>query len=156
MCVYPDDDLAIVVLTNLAGSYPEEFVDELAGFFNPAIPLSDPITALRMQLEKRGFDQAPATFAELKRTNAGFQPTENDLNDWGYRLLNGQGKPKEALAVFKLIVNQYPDSWNAYDSLGEALLKNGKKEEAISMYQKSVALNPDNQNGKKMLERMMK
>ncbi|WP_080055735.1 serine hydrolase [Spirosoma aerolatum] len=152
MCVYPEDELAIVVLTNLAGSYPEEFVDELAGFFNPAIPLSDPITALRMQLEKQGFDQASAIFAELKRTNPGFQPTETDLNDWGYRLLNGQGKPKEALAVFKLIVKQYPDSWNAYDSLGEALLKNGRKEEAISMYQKSVTLNPDNQNGKKMLE----
>ncbi|GAB3702137.1 hypothetical protein GCM10027592_31200 [Spirosoma flavus] len=156
MFVYPNDDLAIVALTNLAGTYPEEFVDELAGFFNPAIPASDPITALRMQLEKRGFDQAPTIFADLKRTNLTFQPTENDLNDWGYRLMNGQGKPKEALEVFKLVVNQYPDSWNAYDSLGDALLHNGEKTQAISMYQKSVALNPDNQNGKKVLERIMK
>lgn len=156
MFVYPTDDLAIVVLTNLAGSYPEEFVDELAGYFNPVIPASDPITALRMPLEKRGFDQASAVFADLKKINPGFLPTETDLNDWGYRLLNGQRKPKEALEIFKLIVSQYPDSWNAYDSLGEALLKNGLKAEAIRMYQKSVALNPDNQNGKKMLERMMK
>lgn len=154
MVVYPDDELAIVVLTNLSGSYPEEFVDELAGFFNPVIPASDAITALRMQLEKHGFDQAPTIFAELKRTNPAFQPTENDLNDWGYRLMNGQEKPKEALAVFKLVVKLYPDSWNAYDSLGEALLKNGMKDEAISMYRKSIALNPDNQNGKKILERI--
>ncbi|WP_262893388.1 serine hydrolase [Spirosoma profusum] len=156
MFVYPNDDLAIVALTNIAGSYPEEFVDELAGFFNPSIPASDPITALRMQLEKRGFDQAPTIFTDLKRTNPAFQPTENDLNDWGYRLMNGQEKPKEALEVFKLVVKQYPDSWNAYDSLGDALLRNGEKAQAISMYQKSVALNPDNHDGKKVLERIMK
>ncbi|GAB4022952.1 serine hydrolase [Spirosoma koreense] len=156
MFVYPNDDLAIVALTNLAGSYPEEFVDELAGFFNPAIPLSDPITALRMQLEKRGFDQSETVFADLKQTNPGFRPTENDLNDWGYRLMNGSGKPKEALEIFKLVVALYPDSWNAYDSLGEALLKNGRPDEAIGMYQKSIALNPDNQNGKSVLERIRK
>jgi CubicO group peptidase (beta-lactamase class C family) len=156
MYVYPNDDLAIVALTNLAGSYPEEFVDELAGFFNPAIPSSDPITALRIQLEKHGFDQATTAFDNLKQTNPAFQPTENDLNDWGYRLLNGQGKPEDALEIFKLIVNQYPDSWNAYDSLGEALLKNGKKDDARSMYQKSITLNPNNQNGKKVLEQIVK
>src|SRR5215217_8120217 len=27
--VYPEDDLAVVVLTNLAGAFPEEFIDEL-------------------------------------------------------------------------------------------------------------------------------
>jgi hypothetical protein len=33
-----------------------------------------------------------------------------------------------------------PVSWNVYDSYGEALLKNGQKEEAIKAYQKSVAM----------------
>lgn len=32
-CVYSKDDLAIVVLTNLAGANPEEFIDEIAGRF---------------------------------------------------------------------------------------------------------------------------
>jgi CubicO group peptidase (beta-lactamase class C family) len=31
--VYPDDDLAVVVLTNLQGSSPESFIDTLAGYF---------------------------------------------------------------------------------------------------------------------------
>ena len=31
--VYPDDDLAIVILTNLQGSSPESFMDEVAGYY---------------------------------------------------------------------------------------------------------------------------
>ncbi|GAB3927179.1 hypothetical protein GCM10028804_31930 [Larkinella terrae] len=154
--VYPEDDLAIIALTNLSGSYPEEFIDELAGFFKPEIPLADPLTALRMQLQQRGYAQALAIGDELKRKEKNSWPTENDLNDWGYRMMNGMGQVKEALEVFRLIVSLYPKSWNAYDSLGEALLKNGRKDEAISMYRKSVELNPDNQNGKNVLERMLK
>jgi Flp pilus assembly protein TadD len=61
---------------------------------------------------------------------------------------------KEATAVFKLVTEIYPDSWNAYDSYGEALLKSGQQQEAIRMYQQSVTLNPDNTNGKKILERL--
>lgn len=142
--VYPEDKLAIVALTNQSGAYPEEFLDELAGYFNPAIPLADPITALRIQLQKRGFSQAIAIADELKKTEKGFWPKENDLNDWAYRMMNGGGNVQHALEVFQLIVRLYPDSWNAYDSLGEALLKNGKQDDAISMYRKSVELNPNN------------
>ena len=35
--VYPDDDLAIVVLTNLAGASPEDFIDGLASFYLPGL-----------------------------------------------------------------------------------------------------------------------
>lgn len=153
--VYPDDDLAIVVLTNLAGSSPEEFIDELAGYYNPEIPKSDPITTLRMQLRKRGFDQAQLVFEAEKKKNPVFQPTENDLNDWAYRMM-GRGQLNEALGIFKLNVSLFPESWNVYDSYGEALFRNGQKDEAIAMYRKSIALNADNKGGKEMLERILK
>jgi CubicO group peptidase (beta-lactamase class C family) len=35
--VYPNDDLTIVILTNLSGAFPDGFMDELAGFFIPDI-----------------------------------------------------------------------------------------------------------------------
>lgn len=35
--VYPDDDLAVVVLTNLAGSSPEQWIDSIARFYVPKI-----------------------------------------------------------------------------------------------------------------------
>lgn len=63
---------------------------------------------------------------------------------------------KEALEIFKLNVHLFPQSWNAYDSYGEALLKSDRKAEAIAMYKKSVALNPANDNGKKVLETLLK
>src|SRR5690349_12409580 len=45
LIVYPDDDLAIVVLTNLMGAFSVEFIDELAGIYNSEIATSDPVTA---------------------------------------------------------------------------------------------------------------
>ncbi|MGS2764682.1 tetratricopeptide repeat protein, partial [Sinomicrobium sp. M5D2P9] len=44
--------------------------------------------------------------------------------------------------------------FNAYDSYGEALLMANKKEEAIKMYEKSIELNPENENGKTVLRQM--
>jgi CubicO group peptidase (beta-lactamase class C family) len=154
--VYPDDALAVVVLTNLAGSYPEEFMDELAGCFIPDISLSDPITALHIQLRQRGFDQAIAVLNDAKKKDASYQPPlETDLNDWAYRLMS-RGQLKQALELFKLNLHLYPASWNVYDSYGEALFRNGQKAEALAMYQKSVAMNPHNKGGKAMVERLSK
>jgi tetratricopeptide (TPR) repeat protein len=48
----------------------------------------------------------------------------------------------------------YPQFWNAYDSLGEAYLKAGQKEPAIQNYQKSVDLNPQNQGGVEALKKL--
>jgi CubicO group peptidase (beta-lactamase class C family) len=152
--VYPADDLAVVVLTNLAGSFPEEFVDELAGFYDPAISASDPVTALRMQLRERGYEHAVEVFNELKKKDAAFQPLERDLNDWAYRLLNGGGKPKEALEIFKLNVVLYPHSANVYDSVAEAYAANGQRDLAIKNYKRSLELDPQNTNAIQQLKKL--
>lgn len=153
--VYPDDDLAIVVLTNLLGGSPDDFIEELAGCYNPAIAAADPITILRTKLRVQGFEKAIDVVKEEKKRNPAFNPNENDLNDWGYRMMTN-GQDKEAMEIFKLNVYLYPESWNAYDSYGESLLKNGQKAEAVKMYTKSVNLNPDNKGGKKVLERILR
>ncbi len=153
--VYPDDDLAIVVLTNLAGASQEDFIDELAGYYQPGIPAADPVTTLRIQLRQRGFEKAIPVMLELQKKDPQFKPLEVDLNDWGYRMLSKK-QLKEALAILKLNVWLYPQSWNVYDSYGEALLNNGQKEEAAQMYQKSIRLNPNNQHGKQVLAQILK
>lgn len=152
--VYPDDDLAVVVLTNLAGSFPEDFADELAGFYDPAISASDPVTALRMQLRERGFEHAIEVFNELKKKDPAFQPTERELNDWAYRMLNGGGKPKEALEIFKLNVFLYPNSANVYDSVAEAYAANGQRDLAIQNYKRSLELDPQNTNAIQQLKKL--
>jgi len=81
--------------------------------------------------------------------------SERQLNSLGYRLL-GNNKLKEAIGIFKFVVLQYPESYNAYDSLGEAFMKAGEKDLAIRNYEKSLELNPKNENAKKMLEDLRK
>jgi CubicO group peptidase (beta-lactamase class C family) len=152
--VYPDDHFAVVVLTNLAGAFPEEFIDELAGIYILEIARSDAITSLRMALRKRGYDQAVQVFKELKEKDAGFQPSEADLNDWAYRMLNGGGKPKEALEIFKLNVLLYAKSPNVYDSLAEAYAVNGEWGLAIKNYKRSLELDPKNTNAIQQLKKL--
>lgn len=75
---------------------------------------------------------------------------ETDINKFGYELL-AQNKNEEALQIFKLNTILYPKAFNTYDSYGECLLKMGKKREAIKAYQKSLALNPKNENAQQVL-----
>lgn len=90
----------------------------------------------------------------MKEENRGeYLFNEHQMNALGYRLINNNKLP-EAIAVFELNVAGHPDSFNVYDSLGEAYMKNGDKEKAISNYKKSIELNPDNEHGRKMLEKL--
>ncbi len=48
------------------------------------------------------------------------------------------GSGEEAISIFRYNVELYPDSANVYDSLGEALERAGRMEEALSNYGKAV------------------
>ncbi len=63
-------------------------------------------------------------------------------------------KVKEAIEVFKLNVEAYPQSANVYDSLGQAYMVNGDKELAIRNYQRAVELNAQNTNAIEMLKKL--
>ena len=78
---------------------------------------------------------------------------ERILNALGYEQLNSK-HIQEAIALFKLNVEMYPNSFNTYDSLGEAYMVAGEREEAIQNYRKSLALNPDNTNAVDMLKKL--
>jgi len=61
-----------------------------------------------------------------------------------------------ALEVAKLNIAFFPESFNVYDTYGEILATTGQKDLAISMYRKSIVLNPQNEGGKKALEELLK
>jgi CubicO group peptidase (beta-lactamase class C family) len=85
-------------------------------------------------------------YRELKATQgANYSFAEGELNTLGYQLL-GAKKVKEAIEIFKLNVEAYPQAANPYDSLGEAYLTAGERELALENYRKAVALNPQNSN----------
>jgi Flp pilus assembly protein TadD len=62
------------------------------------------------------------------------------------------GDLEAAIFVFETNIRVNPDSWNAYDSLGEALMNAGRRELAIKNYRRSLELNPQNGNARSMLE----
>jgi len=75
------------------------------------------------------------------------------LNDFGYYLLSNS-KNKQAIQIFELNTKEYPDSANAFDSLGEAYMKNNNRKLAIKNYEKSLELNPDYSNASEMLKKL--
>jgi CubicO group peptidase (beta-lactamase class C family) len=79
--------------------------------------------------------------------------TETQVNRVGYWLL-ARKRPKDAISVFELNTSAHADSWNAWDSLGEAYADDGQRDRAIAAYEKSVALNPENANGREALRRL--
>lgn len=76
---------------------------------------------------------------------------EAEVNQFGYELLSGN-KQKEALAIFKLNTELYPQSFNTFDSYGESLMAAGKRRAAIKAYKKSLKLNPGNEHAKRALD----
>ena len=84
-----------------------------------------PIFGWRALLDKQ---EKPRSKALLQRSLA--VASEADMNTYGY-LLMGQDKVDSAVVVFQKNVKDYPKSWNAYDSLGEAYAKKGEVQRAI-------------------------
>jgi tetratricopeptide (TPR) repeat protein len=93
--------------------------------------------------------------ALLKRRPDGPVFDEADFNALGYRLL-GENQIQFAVFVMEKTVALFPDSWNAWDSLGEVAAKAGLKDRAIAGYRRSLELNPKNKNGQAMLEQLEK
>lgn len=78
---------------------------------------------------------------------------EDELTMYGYRHL-WDNKTQDAIEVFKLIASQFPNSSNAYDSLGEGYFVIGNFDLALQNYEKSLAMNPQNFNAEDMIERI--
>jgi len=99
--------------------------------------------------QAKGLEAGLAHYAELKKNYYGkgaYNFGEASLNDMGYGLL-GNSDTNTA-------IEQFPDSGNAWDSLAEAYMKSGDKKLAEKYYEKSLELNPQNQNAKDMLKKI--
>jgi len=155
-------DFSEVALTQVAGAAATAGKPEDAARFtamnvdvNPASSFAKRQHAFRATAaayELRGADQGAATYRELKQ-KYGDAVTEETLNSVGYALL-ARSHPREAVAALKMNVELYPDSWNAYDSLGEGYVAVGDTTQAIANYERSVKLNPGNGSGRLALQKL--
>jgi predicted negative regulator of RcsB-dependent stress response len=79
--------------------------------------------------------------AEKIMNDAIANATENELNLYGYLLLN-QGQQDKAIEMFILNTQRHPKSPNVWDSLGEGYATKGDKKNAIVNFKKSLSLDP--------------
>ncbi len=90
-------------------------------------------------------------YHKYKAENPNSNNLEDEMNMYGYSLLWNDNL-NDALEIFKLLVSEFPNSSNTYDSLGEAYLKSGNKDLALINYEKSLVLDPDNFNAEDQID----
>lgn len=108
---------------------------------------------LRETIQASGIDAAMKKFAEMRPKRDKYIVAEDQINNLGYEYLQA-GKIKEAIAVFTLNTEAFPESFNVFDSLGEAYAAAGEKEQATRNYRKSLELNPQSQSGIEALKKL--
>jgi CubicO group peptidase (beta-lactamase class C family) len=117
-------------------------------------PPLDPSFTLLLVAKLRGTPAVLDCYSTWKRTTLKENPVdEGTLNELGYLLLQ-DGRTQDAVAVFQRNVQEYPQSSNVYDSLGEAYMNAGQKDLAIANYEKSLQLNPNNRHGAEILKQL--
>jgi len=162
---FPEHGVGVVWFANSENglSILESMLAHIAGGDHPAVawldyeqhdsPARQVRETLAATIDEQGVEAAIALYREMKETRPPEAFDEYLLNTLGYRLLHSD-RVQEAIAIFTLNVEEYPDAWNPYDSLGEAYAEAGELELAIVNYEKSVELNPENTNGIAALERL--
>ncbi len=76
------------------------------------------------------------------------------LNDVAYQLA-GLGQVDKGMELLQTALELYPKEANLYDSIGEFHLKKGEKEQAIAYYKKALEVDPNFENAKNMLKKIM-
>lgn len=153
----PNEKHLIVLFSNAGGAPLGAMSQSLRGilFDKPyGLPKKSIAEAVFVTMMEKGSAPALAQYRELKEKHTDtYQLNEGEMNAFGYQLLQMK-KVKEAIELFKLNVEAFPQSFNVYDSLGEAYMLNGDKELAIKNYEKSVELNPRNASGIEALKKL--
>jgi CubicO group peptidase (beta-lactamase class C family) len=116
----------------------------------------DPARMARLGVTRTFLNEGPeAGLTKLDEVSADYPDMfgEGDMNSLGYTLLR-RDAVDAAIAVFERNTIDYPESSNVWDSLGEGLRAAGRLEESIENYEKSIALDPGNENAKRFVREM--
>jgi CubicO group peptidase (beta-lactamase class C family) len=105
-------------------------INEIMSGGEPRMPKPLVSDALVETLAANGFEATLRRYEDIKknrRDDYDRGPVEQEINAYGYGALNG-GDVGLAVDIFKLNAALFPNSWNVYDSLGEAYLVAGEVE----------------------------
>ncbi len=151
---YPDDDVTIIVLSNLSGGAVEPARTLEAIVFGRDYPRPQPLLedVVYRVLKERSAGADPAEIEALLERQGYEIASSGPLNRLGYQLLDDE--VDLAIAVFELNVRLFPDEANPYDSLAEAYLKKGDRAAAIEHYAKALEVDPGFTHAREALDRL--
>ena len=149
----PNDDALIVLLNNTGGKPLNDITESIGRILygeEYEMPKRSVAVAMMEKYYDEGLDAALKTYSEFRNSEE-YELNEGQMNSFGYELLRND-KIEDAIEVFKLNVEAFPESGNVYDSLGEAYLANGNKDLALKNYKRSVEIDPQNSNGLQIIK----
>ena len=156
---FPKEKNLIVMLDNTGSGYLNRLSDSIARILynqpyeSPKISI---VSVLGKTIAEKGIEAGIAQYRDLKAKQAvSYDFAEAELNQLGYQLLRS-GKAREAIEIFKLNVEAYPQAFNTYDSLAEAYMTINERDLAKLNYKTSLELNPNNTNAAEILKRLEK
>jgi CubicO group peptidase (beta-lactamase class C family) len=156
---YVDDKHLIVLLNNTGGTNLGEMSTSISRILygEPYDPPKKSIArTLYKAMREKSLEAAISQYRELKKASPqGFDFRPAELNQLGYALLQAE-RIDDAIKIFLLNVEAYPEYANGYDSLAEAYAAKGEKGLAIKNYAKSLELDPNNANAVEKLNQLVK
>jgi CubicO group peptidase (beta-lactamase class C family) len=159
---FDKEKMGVVVFANSVYglSIVREVVAEAVGGGQPALAwlryesYKSPARSLFKNAIAKGAEAALGEYREWRKGRSAEEAVNEDrMNQIGLDLLRMR-RVKDAIEVLKQNVVDYPQSFNVYDSLGEAYAANGDKELAIKNYERSIELKPDNKGGIEALKKL--
>jgi tetratricopeptide (TPR) repeat protein len=151
----PEDGIAIIWLDNTA---QDNEVQEGVGAILYGRPAKPPALSIAHTIYpiivRQGAESAVKRYHELKQQSPDrYDFSEAEVNLLGYHLLQ-HGRAEAAVQILSLNAESFPQSGNAYDSLGEALLATGDTVKAVANYKRSLELDPSNKNAAQLLQQL--
>ncbi len=141
----PEYDLGLVLLSSSGGAWfgalEKEIMHMLTGraLTIPEKSLAQGFFDLVVTV---GLPSAQKWFQE-KVKSKGYYLSAEEMNNVGYAALEG-GHTDDAILIFQMNRDLFPNNANAYDSLGEAYEVKGELQLALENYEKSIEIEPNN------------
>ncbi len=163
--IKPDDNFAIMVMTNSISSYKDlltEYAEQifLTGKLERNYQHEFGLESIKHSylienlLIREGEDKANMYYQTISRRKLG-EHLEANFNSLGYYFLSREDF-KNAIFVFKLNTDDNPYSANAFDSLAEAYYNSKQYKLSLVNYEKSLSLDYENNNAKNKIEEIKK
>ncbi|QGY42848.1 prolyl oligopeptidase family serine peptidase [Maribellus comscasis] len=116
----------------------------------PSIPdFSD----FKFMVYNANFDNMIRVYKNTVKQHPSFELSKNELYDWG-NSLRYYGYFSQAIQVYQLLIDLYPDYISGYNGMARTLLLQDDNKEAIKVYKLALKIDPNNESIKRKLNKM--